>query len=40
MLCGTGMAKEGRINMYPLVWGANAVVGVIGLGLFWKLLKN
>ncbi len=40
MLCGTGMAKEGRFNMVPLVWGADAVVGLIGLILFWRLLKN
>jgi lipopolysaccharide export system permease protein len=40
MLCGTGMAKEGKINMIPLVWGADAIVGFIGLCLFWRLLKN
>ncbi|HTU20675.1 MAG TPA: LptF/LptG family permease [Gemmataceae bacterium] len=40
MLCGTGMAKEGRLNMVPLVWGADAIVGLIGLILFWRLLKN
>jgi lipopolysaccharide export system permease protein len=40
MLCGTGMAKEGKINMIPLVWGADAVVGLIGVILFWRLLKN
>jgi lipopolysaccharide export system permease protein len=40
MLCGTGMAKEGKINMVPLVWGADAVVGLMGLILFWRLFKN
>jgi lipopolysaccharide export system permease protein len=41
LLCGTGMAKEGRYNMMiPLVWGADAVVGLMGLILFWRLLKN
>ncbi len=40
LLCGTGMAKEGRYNMVPLVWGADAVVGLMGLLLFWRLLKN
>ena len=40
MLCGTGMAKEGRINMVPLVWGADAIVGLMGVILFWRLLKN
>lgn len=40
MLCGTGMAKEGKFNMVPLVWGADAVVGLMGVILFWRLLKN
>jgi lipopolysaccharide export system permease protein len=40
MLCGTGMARDGKINMIPLVWGADAVVGLMGLVLFWRLLKN
>jgi lipopolysaccharide export system permease protein len=40
MLCGTGMAKEGRLHLVPLVWGADALVGVVGLVLFWRLLKN
>src|SRR5262249_55689585 len=33
MLCGTGMAKDGRFNMYVLVWGANALVGAVGVDL-------
>ncbi len=40
LLCGTGMAKEGRFNLVLLVWGANIVIGTVGLGLFWKLLRN
>jgi lipopolysaccharide export system permease protein len=40
MLCGTGMAKEGRYNMIPLVWGADAVVGLMGIVLFCRLLRN
>jgi lipopolysaccharide export system permease protein len=40
MLCGIGMAKEGRLHLVPLVWGADALVGVVGLVLFWRLLKN
>lgn len=40
MLCGTGMAKEGKINMIPLVWGADAVVGLMGVILFWRSMKN
>jgi lipopolysaccharide export system permease protein len=40
MLCGTGMAKEGRLPPLPLVYGADALVGVAGLVLFWRLLRN
>jgi lipopolysaccharide export LptBFGC system permease protein LptF len=40
MLCGTGIAKEGKINPILMVWGANAVIASIGVGLFWKLLRN
>jgi lipopolysaccharide export system permease protein len=40
MLCGTGIAKEGKINPILMVWSANALIGSIGLGLFWKLLRN
>ncbi len=40
MLCGTGMAKEGRMAPIPLVYGADAVVALMGLVLFWRLLKN
>jgi lipopolysaccharide export system permease protein len=40
LLCGIGLAKYGRINPTLLVWGANALVGVIGIVLFWRLLKH
>ncbi len=40
MLCGTGMAKEGRLPPVPLVYAADAVVAVGGLLLFWRMLKN
>ena len=40
MLCGTGIAKDGKFNPILMVWGANAVIASIGLGLFWKLLRN
>jgi lipopolysaccharide export system permease protein len=40
VLCGTGMAREGKLPPAPLVFGADVVVGLIGVGLFWKLLKN
>jgi lipopolysaccharide export system permease protein len=40
MLCGTGMAKEGRLPAAPLVYGADALVALLGLVLFRKLLEN
>jgi lipopolysaccharide export system permease protein len=40
MLCGTGLAKEGRLPPIPLVYGADAVVGLMGLFLFWRMQKN
>jgi lipopolysaccharide export system permease protein len=40
LLCGTGMAKEGRLPPVPLVFGADAVVALMGLVLFWRLLRN
>jgi lipopolysaccharide export system permease protein len=40
MLCGTGMAKEGRLPPLPLVYGADAVVAAGGLLLFGRMLKN
>jgi lipopolysaccharide export system permease protein len=40
LLCGTGMAREGRLPPTPLVWAANAAVALLGLGLFRRLLRN
>jgi lipopolysaccharide export system permease protein len=40
VLCGTGMAKEGRYNLFAMVWGADAIMGLVGLVLFWRLLRN
>jgi lipopolysaccharide export system permease protein len=40
LLCGTNMAKEDRFEPLVLIWAANATVGTVGLGLFWRLLKN
>jgi lipopolysaccharide export system permease protein len=39
-LAGIGMAKEGKLPIIPLVWGPNAVIGLIGLVLFWRLHRN
>ena len=40
VLCGTNMAKEGRFNEIPLVYGADAVIGLAGLALMRTLLRN
>jgi lipopolysaccharide export system permease protein len=40
LLCGVGLAKAGGVNPYVLVWGADAVIGVVGVALFWRLLKH
>jgi len=40
MLCGTGFAKEGKFEPITLVWGANTIIGFIGLFLFRRLLRN
>jgi lipopolysaccharide export system permease protein len=40
MLCDTNLAKEARLNEVALVFGADAIVGMIGLGLFRRLLRN
>lgn len=40
VLCGTGLAKEGRYNLFAMVWGADALMAVVGVVLFWRLLRN
>jgi lipopolysaccharide export system permease protein len=40
MMCGTGFAKEGKWEPISLVWGANVLIGLIGLVLFRRLLRN
>jgi lipopolysaccharide export system permease protein len=40
VLCGTGLAKEGRYNLFTMVWGADIFMGLVGLVLFWRLLRN
>jgi lipopolysaccharide export system permease protein len=40
MLCGTGMAKEGRLNMYALVWGADILIAFAGLVLLRRLVRE
>ncbi|MBI1918503.1 MAG: LptF/LptG family permease [Planctomycetes bacterium] len=40
MLCGTGMAKDGRFATMATVWIADGVVALAGLVLFSRLLRN
>jgi lipopolysaccharide export system permease protein len=40
LICGVGLAKVGRINPFLLVWGADGLIGAVGVVLFWRLLKN
>ena len=40
LLCGTGMAKDGRMDPMLLMWGANLIMAIIGVVLFSRLLKN
>jgi lipopolysaccharide export system permease protein len=39
-LCGTGFAKDGKLNPVLLIWGPNVLIGLVGLVLFWRLSKN
>jgi lipopolysaccharide export system permease protein len=40
ILCGTGLAKDGRYNLFTMVWGADLMMGALGAVLFWRLLRN
>jgi hypothetical protein len=40
MLCGTNLAKDGKLDPLPAIWFADAVLVVISLFLFQRLLKN
>jgi lipopolysaccharide export LptBFGC system permease protein LptF len=40
LLCGTNMAKDGKLPAYVGLWAANAVVGVAGLFLYARLLRR
>ena len=38
--CGTGIAKDGQFATVATIWIADATVGLAGLVLFWRLLRN
>jgi lipopolysaccharide export system permease protein len=40
MLCGTGMAKEGKIDPFVLVWAADALMALVGGFFIWRLCRT
>jgi lipopolysaccharide export system permease protein len=40
MLCGSNIAKEGKIHPIYTVWVADLLLALIALPLFWKLQRN
>ena len=40
MLCGTNMAKEGKFDPAVTIWAADAMMAVVGLLLFKRLLRH
>lgn len=40
MLCGTGMAKEGKLDILAMVWGADIMLACAGLVLLWRVTRN
>jgi lipopolysaccharide export system permease protein len=40
LLCGSNLAKNGRMSMVVAVWGANVLMALVALPLYRKLLKN
>jgi lipopolysaccharide export system permease protein len=40
LLCGSNMAKDGKVPAAVGLWAANVVVGVIGIGLYSRLLRR
>jgi lipopolysaccharide export system permease protein len=40
MLCGTNMAKEGKFHAAATIWAADALMVLIGMVLFKRLLRN
>ena len=40
MLCGTGMAKEGKFDIVSLVWAADGLMVILGVVLIFKLTRN
>jgi lipopolysaccharide export system permease protein len=39
-LCGTNLAKQGKVPLLAGIWAANALIALIGFGLFKRLMRN
>jgi lipopolysaccharide export system permease protein len=40
VLCGAGMAKEGKYDIVSMIWAADALMGAAGVVLFWRLMRR
>src|SRR5262249_18881351 len=40
LLCGTGVAKEGRLPHFVMVWAADALIATVGACLLWRLVRK
>jgi lipopolysaccharide export LptBFGC system permease protein LptF len=40
LLAGVNLAKEGRFIPDACIWAADGLMGLVGIVLFWRLLKN
>jgi lipopolysaccharide export system permease protein len=40
MLCGTGIAKEGRVHPMLMVWAADVLIALVGVGLLYRLVRK
>ena len=39
-LCGTNLAKQGKVPLLAGIWAANALIALIGFALFKRLMRN
>src|SRR5262249_43711555 len=39
-LCGMNLAKQGKVPLIAGIWAANALIALIGVGLFKRLMRN
>jgi lipopolysaccharide export system permease protein len=40
LLCGTNLAKDGRLPPHLAIWAADAILGVASLFLIWRLMRR